>query len=119
MKLKEFDWKEFANNEKVAVHCDTRLKAIDFALRIQEVRFGSNKYPSFDSREEYETFVGTCWSISGENCCITSQGTHSSINYFRNHNYAILEYDDYFEVKEEVRERNESLLDEEEESYLI
>lgn len=118
MSNKIFDWEEYKNNEKIVVHCNTRLEAIDFALRIQEVRFGPNKYPSFDSRRAYENFIGTCWSLSEEDFCITFQGIHSSINYFRNHNYTILEYDDYFEVKKEVRERNESLLDEEE-SYFI
>lgn len=106
MLYKEFDWEEYKNNEKIVVHCNTRLKAIDFALRIQEVRFGANKYPSFDSRKAYENFIGTCWSMSKEEFCITFTGAHARRGYFQENGFAILEYDDYFEVKEDTIKRN-------------
>lgn len=103
MSNKIFDWKEYKNNKKIAVHCDTRLKAIDFAVRMINETLEPKDRPPLKAFEE---FVGVTWSMSHEDYCIASNGTHSRKDFYKEKGYTIFEYDDYFEVKQETIDRN-------------
>ena len=54
----------------------------------------------------FEEFIGVTWSMSHEDYCIASNGTHSRKDFYKEKGYTIFEYDDYFEVKQETIDRN-------------
>ena len=83
----EFNWEEFISNDKIAVHCKTEEQAKDFCRQMHEHGLEWNFGQSYLQK--------TYWNIDEDNTCYTGHGTYSSLEYFENNNYTILEWSDY------------------------
>lgn len=83
--MKIFDFKRW-ENKRVAVHCATKEEAIDFCKKMYLLR------RRWKSGESYRK---TYWDELKENTCYDIEGEFSSITYYKNRDYIILEWKDY------------------------
>lgn len=84
-----FDWESFKNpDNKIAVHCKTEEEAKNFCRQMHE---HGMKWSSGSSCLEYNH-----WRIHREDTCYVNDVCFSSIRFYNEKNYTILEYADYF-----------------------
>lgn len=86
---KEFDWEEF-KEDNIAVHCKTRTESIQFCEMERDHGIDFDRASTF-------------WFRSRENTCYSCKGNrwmYGDLDWYRNENYTILEFSDYFETDE-------------------
>lgn len=82
---KMFDWKKF-EDDKIAVHCDTEEKAIDFFKKCEDKNM---KWCDGDS------LSNTCWEVYDEETCYICENSriyYSYLNYSKQ-NRKIINWD--------------------------
>ena len=88
--------KEFWESKKsLAIHCKTEKEAIKLLEEFD--KFGKR----WLSHEQYTSY--TCWERYRKNSCYDNINQYSTINYYKNHNYKIYEFEDIiFEDKQMI-----------------
>lgn len=85
---------EFWNSKKsLAIHCKTETEAIKLLEEFD--KFGKRWF----SHDQYTSY--TCWERYRKNSCYDNINQYSTINYYKEHNYKIYEFEDViFENKQ-------------------
>ena len=87
MGQKEFNWLEFLIGNNIAVCCNTKEQAIDFCKKMHE------RGLKWCMGQSY--LKTTYWETYEKETCYTGRGTYSSLEYYKNNNYTVLEWSDY------------------------
>ncbi len=89
----DFNWDAFKDkSNKIAVHCKTKEEAKDFCRRMHEHGM------TWCTCRSYLDI--TNFDVLKREICYTGYGTFSSYGKFKEENFTILEYEDYFMNKE-------------------
>ena len=89
--MKQFDWNFFCDkNNKVAVHCKTEEEAKDFCKQMDH--FG------LKWRNGYSYLENNNYRITQSKTCYSNQGEFDKVEYYKDHNYHVLEWNDYMKV---------------------
>ena len=100
MGLLYFSFEDWIKCKGLAVHCKTLEEAVDFinVLKENNWRDKIEAAPSYVNYLEY-------WSKHKENTCYNFRdGTYSSYNYYKKHNWTILEWSDYMKEKKTIKD---------------
>lgn len=86
--MKIFDLNRLANR-KIVVHCRTNEEAKDFCQKMHNLR------KRWRTGDPYRKDI-TYWGVFKENTCYDfNSGTYCSTEYYKVHNYDIIEWSDY------------------------
>ena len=90
-----FNFEEWIKCKDLAVHCKTIEEAADFIEVLKENNW-RNKITGAPSHKDYLTY----WYEYKEDTCYNFRaGCYGSYNYYKKHNWTILEWSDYMEEK--------------------
>lgn len=87
---KEFDWDKFKNeSNKIVVHCRTEEEAKDFCRKMHEQGMRWRDGESYLECTEYGKYLSET--------CYTGYGEFTSYDFYKEHEYIILEWSDYMQ----------------------
>ena len=88
--MKKFNWDEFKNKDnKIAVHCKTKVEAKDFCKQMHKHRMKWRNGESYLKNTNYDMY--------NERTCYYGDGEYSSRDFAEKYNYKILEWSDYMQ----------------------
>lgn len=86
--MRKFNWDEFKNKEnKIVVHCKTKVEAKDFCKQMHKHRMKWCNGESYLKNTNYDMY--------NERTCYYGDGEYSSRDFAEKYNYKILEWSDY------------------------
>lgn len=85
--MKKFNWDEFKNKDnKIAVHCKTKVEAKDFCKQMHKHRMKWRNGESYLKNTNYDMY--------NERTCYYGDGEYSTRDFAEKYNYKILEWSD-------------------------
>ena len=100
MGLLYFNFEEWIKCKDLVVHCKTIEEAADFIEVLKENNW-RNKITDAPSHKDYLTY----WYEYKENTCYNFRGgCYGRYDYFKKHDYTILEWSDYMREKKTIKD---------------